>query len=102
MRCRTHIGSSLHRAALAELEARPAEENDLARLAHHADAAGEAAAVLRFAPRAAQQASALGAHREGAGQYRRALRYADGLPVAQRASLLQGYSGECYLTDRSG
>ena len=29
----------LHRAALAELEARPAEEHDLARLAHHADAA---------------------------------------------------------------
>ncbi len=91
----------LHRAALAELEARPAEENDLARLAHHADAAGDAAAVLRFAPRAAQQASALGAHREGAGQYRRALRYADGLPVAQRASLLQGYSSECYLTDET-
>ena len=33
----------LHRAALAELEARPADERDLARLAHHADAAGDAA-----------------------------------------------------------
>ena len=91
----------LHRAALAELEARPADEHDLARLAHHADAAGDAPAVLRFAPRAAEQASALGAHREAAGQYRRALRYADGLAPAQRASLLQGYSGECYLTDQA-
>jgi DNA-binding CsgD family transcriptional regulator/tetratricopeptide (TPR) repeat protein len=91
----------LHRAALAELEARPADEHDLARLAHHADGAGDAPAVLRFAPRAAEHASALGAHREAAGQYRRALRYADGLAPAQRASLLQGYSGECYLTDQA-
>ena len=91
----------LHRAALAELEARPAEERDLARLAHHADAAGDAAGVLRFAPRAAEQASAVGAHREAAGQYRRALRYADALAPAQRASLLQRYSGECYLTDQA-
>ena len=91
----------LHRAALAELEARPAEEHDLARLAHHADAAGDAPAVLRFAPRAAEQAAALGAHREAAGQYRRALRYAVGIAPAQRASLLQGYSGECYLTDQA-
>ena len=91
----------LHRAALAELEERPADEHDLARLAHHADAAGDSAAVLLFAPRAAEQASAVGAHREAAGQYLRALRYADGLPPAQRASLLQGYSGECYLTDQA-
>ena len=91
----------LHRGALAELEARPAEEQDLARLAHHADEAGNAAAVLRYGPRAAEQASALGAHREAAGQYRRTLRYADGLPLSRRASLLEAYAGECYLTDEA-
>ena len=53
---------------------------DLARLAHHAEAAGDAAAVLRFAPAAAERAASLGAHREAAAQYARALRFADGLP----------------------
>src|SRR3954454_11920982 len=50
---------------------------DPARLAPHADAAGDAAAVLQFAPVAAQQAAGLGAHREAAKQYERALRYVE-------------------------
>ena len=58
---------------------RPARA-DPARLAHHAEAAGDAAAVLRFAPAAAARAASLGAHREAAAQYARALRFADGLP----------------------
>ena len=52
---------------------------DPARLAHHAEAAGDTGAVLRFAPEAARRASALGAHRESAAQYARALRFADAL-----------------------
>ena len=57
---------------------------DPARLAHHADAAGDADAVLRFAPAAAARAASLGAHREAAAQYARALRFADG-PAAARS-----------------
>src|SRR5262249_23119187 len=57
----------LHRAALQAL--RGSATNDLARLAHHADAAGDEAAVLELAPAAAEGAAAVGAHREAAAQY---------------------------------
>ena len=92
-----HRRRDLHRRALAALAARPA---DLARLAHHADAAGDTAAVLRYAPAAAEQASAAGAHREAAEQYARALRSAAALPAGDRAALLEAGSFEYYLTDR--
>src|SRR4029453_18858354 len=71
-----------------------------ARLAHHADGAGDGPAVLKYAPVAARRAAALGAHREAAAQYARALRFADGLAPAARAELLEGHSYECYLTDQ--
>ena len=57
---------------------------DVARLAHHAEAAGDAEAVLRFAPAAAARAASLGAHREAAAQYARALRFAIGCRRRQR------------------
>jgi DNA-binding CsgD family transcriptional regulator/tetratricopeptide (TPR) repeat protein len=86
---------ALHRAALAGLAARNA---DTARLAHHADAAGDAPGVLRWAPRAAEVAASAGAHREAAAQYERALRSAAGQPVDLRAVLLERLAHECYLT----
>ena len=70
---------------------------DAARLAHHADAAGDAAGALRFAPIAARQAAALGAHREAAQQYALALPYAD--DPRTRAELLTARGVECALTD---
>ncbi len=76
---------SLHRRALAALLERPSGDSDLARLAHHADAAGEREAVLDLAPRAADHASSVGAHREAADQLARALRYADAMPPAELA-----------------
>jgi hypothetical protein len=91
-----HRRRDLHRAALAALVARPA---DLARLAHHADAAGDTAAVIRYAPAAAEQASAAGrtarrrAVRAGAAVRGRAA-------GGNRAALLEAGSYECYLTDR--
>ena len=86
----------LHRAALVVFD-RPGS-TDLARLAHHAEAAGDGNAVLRFAPAAAQRASALAAHSEAAAQYERALRFAERLPLPHRARLLRGRWFECYLT----
>src|SRR3954451_12652770 len=71
---------------------------DAARLAHHADAARDGAAVLRFAPVAARQAAALGAHREATEQYRRALAYVDDRRT--RAELLTAIGAECALTDQ--
>ena len=91
---------SLHRALLAALSTTGAGAPDHARLAHHADRAGDTAAVLEHAQHAAEHASALGAHREAAAQYARALRFADSLPLAVRAGLLERRSYECYVTDQ--
>jgi DNA-binding CsgD family transcriptional regulator len=91
---------SLHRAALAALAEPPEGLADPARLAHHADAAGDADAVLRFAPAAAEQAAAMGAHREAAAQYARALRYGDRLTPGERGDLLRKQATHCYLTDQ--
>jgi DNA-binding CsgD family transcriptional regulator/tetratricopeptide (TPR) repeat protein len=91
---------ALHRTALEAMVARDGAKADLARLAHHADAAGDIAAVLRFAPAAGARASSTGAHREAAEQYARALRYASALAEGERADLLKRRSHECYLTDQ--
>lgn len=72
---------------------------DLARLAHHAEAAADAPAVLRYAPAAAEQASAVGSPREAQEQYARALRFAQGLRPELRADLLERFGGAAYLTD---
>ncbi|HET6683938.1 MAG TPA: AAA family ATPase [Gaiella sp.] len=90
---------ALHRQALEALRRPPSGQLDLVRLAHHAEAAGSAEAVLRFAPAAAEQASARGAHREAAAQYRRALRFADQLTDGERAGLLERCSEALYQTD---
>ena len=89
----------LHRAALAALATPPAGPPDDARLAHHADAAGDADAVLRFAPAAADRAAALGAHREAAAQYARTLRYGDRLDPGERGDLLRKRALACLMTD---
>jgi DNA-binding CsgD family transcriptional regulator/tetratricopeptide (TPR) repeat protein len=90
----------MHARVLAALREALESERDLAQLAHHAEAAGDREAVLQFAIAAAGQAAALHAHREAAEQYARALRFADGLPPAERARLLEGRSMACYLSDR--
>ena len=87
----------LHRAALAALRVPPGGRPDLARLAHHAEAAGETAAVLELAPIAAEHAAAVGAHREAAAQYARALRFAEGLADEDRGELFDRRAYACYL-----
>ena len=91
----------LHRAALDALSKRPERELDPARIAHHAEGAGDVEAVLRFAPLAGDRAASAGAHREAAGQYGRALRFAESLSDVARAELFERRSYECYLTDES-
>jgi DNA-binding CsgD family transcriptional regulator/tetratricopeptide (TPR) repeat protein len=88
---------ALHRGAVKVLAAAPAP--DLARIAHHAEGAGDADAVLRYAPAAGERAARLRSHREAAKQFARALRFAEHLPVERRAELLERRSYECYLTD---
>ena len=96
-----HKRMSLHRTVLAALREPPDGRPDLARLAHHAEAADDAAAVQEYAPAAGHRAGAVGAHREAAAQYARALRFGDGLSHADRADLLERRSRECYLTDQN-
>jgi DNA-binding CsgD family transcriptional regulator len=71
------------------------------RLAHHADAAGDAQAVLKHAPAAAAQAAAAGARRAAAGLYARALRFADMLEPDQHALLLEGFADTACFTELS-
>jgi DNA-binding CsgD family transcriptional regulator/tetratricopeptide (TPR) repeat protein len=92
--------AGLHGRVLAALLARPGVAADPARLAHHAEGAGDAAAVLAHAPVAARRAAALGAHREAAAQWARALRFGGGLAPAELAGLLEPHAYECYLTDQ--
>jgi DNA-binding CsgD family transcriptional regulator/tetratricopeptide (TPR) repeat protein len=91
----------LHRQALSAISGRPGHALDFARLAHHAEAAGDTDAVVRFALPAAERASSMGAHREAAAQYARVVRFGAGLPLEQRADVLERRSHECYLTDQS-
>ena len=75
----------LHRGILAALEAAACQ--DPARLAHHAERAGDDTAVARYADAAAERAAAVGAHRQAAAHYATALRAAESLPAAKRATL---------------
>jgi ATP/maltotriose-dependent transcriptional regulator MalT len=90
---------ALHRAVLLALGETPSGRSDHARLAHHAEHAGDAVAVLRYAPAAAEEASRVGAYREAAAQYERALRFAADAPADERATLLERRSDALYLTD---
>ncbi|HEX6743885.1 MAG TPA: AAA family ATPase [Solirubrobacteraceae bacterium] len=92
-----HRRLALNRTALAALADQGAR-SDPARLAHHAEAAGDADAVLRHAPVAGERAAMLGSHREAAAQFARALRYAGDLPRERLVALLERRSYECYLT----
>jgi DNA-binding CsgD family transcriptional regulator len=88
-----------HRMALSALLETQIGVFDLARVTHHAAAAGDAASVLHFAPPAAERASAVGAHREAEALYAEALRFADGLAESDRVDLLRRFADECFLTD---
>lgn len=88
---------SLHAQVLKALLSRNAADQ-LARVVHHAEKSGDAAAVLQYAPVAAREASALHAHRESASHYQTALQYAGVLSSEQRADLLERRSYECYVT----
>lgn len=88
----------IHRRALDALHAQGCD--DEARLAYHAEAAGDADAVLRYAPAAGRRAVRLGAHHEAAAQFARALRFADGAGAAERAGLYEELADEQVLLDR--
>ena len=79
--------------ALLDIGAEPA------RLAHHAEAAGDPAALLEHGLAAARRAVAARSHREAAALYRRVLRHMDLLPPEERAAALEEASVEGYHVD---
>jgi DNA-binding SARP family transcriptional activator/tetratricopeptide (TPR) repeat protein len=91
-------GQAIHALVLAALRSSGCEDD--ARLAFHAEAAGDGAAVLRYASAAARRAVGLGSHREAAAQFERALRFASGEAPAALAVLSEGLADELPLLDR--
>jgi DNA-binding CsgD family transcriptional regulator/tetratricopeptide (TPR) repeat protein len=93
-----HRRADLHARILAALDSLGC--GDDARMAFHAEAAGNGPGVLRYATRAARQAAELGSHREAAAQFERALRCAAGADPDVVAGLYDGLAGELLLVGR--
>ncbi|HEX4685350.1 MAG TPA: AAA family ATPase [Nocardioides sp.] len=88
---------SWHRRILAWLDAHGA---DPARMAHHAEAAGQDDAAREHALAAAERAASLGSHREAVEQYQRALRHSTDVPDPALADLHGHLAYELYVTGR--
>ena len=91
---------TLHRQVLRAMLDHAENASQTARLVHHALGAHDGTLVARFAPLAAKQAAAQGAHREAAAHYATALQVANQLPLERQAELLEGRAYECYLTSQ--
>ena len=76
------------------------DSDDDARLAFHAEGAGNAEVVLAHAPRAGCRAAELGARREAAAQYERALRFVPETDIRRRAELLDSLAQQLDFADR--
>jgi DNA-binding CsgD family transcriptional regulator/tetratricopeptide (TPR) repeat protein len=74
--------------------------DDDARLAFHAEGSGNAELVLMYAPRAGRRAAELGARREAAAQYERALRFVPETDIRRRAELLDSLAQQLDFVDR--
>lgn len=95
-----HRKRAAHARIFAALDV--AALTDDARLAFHAEGAGDQEATLRHAMRAAERASALDSHREATAQYERALRSVARVDTdhATAAELLTRLAQEASLGDR--
>jgi DNA-binding CsgD family transcriptional regulator len=88
-----------HRRALAVLAADPiAQRDELAALVHHADKAGDAAAVRTFGLAAARRAAQLKSHREAAAHYALVARNTSPEITRDHAELIEALAYELYLT----
>jgi DNA-binding CsgD family transcriptional regulator len=85
----------LHATMLALLREEALGDEGDAVLAHHAESAGDAAALLAFAPAAAARAAALSAHREAAALYGKALGVVEA--ADQRARLTEARADQLHL-----
>ena len=94
-----HRQALIHARILNALRA--GGSRDDARMAFHAEGAGDEEAVVRHASLAARRAVDLGSHREAAAQYERALRWAAHSAPSAQAELYTGLAEEATLSDQS-
>ncbi len=73
--------------------------NDYAQIAHYAEGASDAEAVVRYGMAAANAAQKYGAHREAASHFKRVLKFSVNQTPETRGSLLMKYADECALVD---
>jgi DNA-binding CsgD family transcriptional regulator/tetratricopeptide (TPR) repeat protein len=66
-------------------------------IAHHAERAGDAAAVLKFARRAGEEAARAGAPREAAAHFAAVLRHREALDSSQLVEALEHHAEQAYL-----
>jgi DNA-binding CsgD family transcriptional regulator/tetratricopeptide (TPR) repeat protein len=93
-----HHRSAVHARILDVLRSRGCDDD--ARLAFHAEAAGDRPAVLHHAPRAARRAAELASHREAAAQFERALRFAAAADPDVAAGLHDGLAYQLVVVGR--
>jgi DNA-binding CsgD family transcriptional regulator/tetratricopeptide (TPR) repeat protein len=93
-----HRRRPIHRRILDAL--RTVGGADDARLAFHAEGAGDGQAVLRYATAAARRAADLASHREAAAQYQRAVRFAADAETGMAAELYGALAQEATLVDQ--
>jgi DNA-binding CsgD family transcriptional regulator len=94
-----HRQALIHARILNALQA--GGSRDDARMAFHAEGAGDEEAVVRHASLAARRAVDLGSHREAAAQYERALRWTAHTAPSAQAELYTGLAEEATLSDQS-
>jgi len=87
----------LHQAILKHLIER---RSDLSQIVHHAVNAEDEPAILEYAPRAATEAAAGGAHREAAAHLATTIAHSHALSAPERARLLELHATECDLTNQ--
>jgi predicted ATPase len=95
-----HRRQALNAQVLAALRLLP--DVPAARLAHHAVEARHAEAVRELSPKAAHEASRMGAHREAAGHYEAMLQLAEGFTLDEQAQINSRLAFECHLIGRIG
>jgi len=76
--------------------------DDLARIMHHAAAAGDDAAIVRYGPSAARAAAEDGAHREAVAHYQLILAHRTWFGPPERVELLERAAIECYTVGVRG
>lgn len=86
----------LHRLVLQALLASDEKARLAARLVLHAEGAGDVAALRHWAPVAAREAAAHGAHRQAAAHWARALAHCE--PSAERAALLDASAEDVHMS----